>query len=84
VSAKRNDKVKVKLFLCLNKYHAMKTYGGAKVYHHTVLTMALGGGEWADLCPNHFTTRKRAPNTHWIGGWVVPRDGLDVVKRKNH
>jgi hypothetical protein len=28
--------------------------------------------------------RKRAPNTHWRGGWVGPRAGLDAVdKRKN-
>jgi hypothetical protein len=27
--------------------------------------------------------RERAPGTHWIGGWVGPRAGLDaVVKRK--
>jgi hypothetical protein len=27
--------------------------------------------------------RKRAPGTHWIGGWVGPRAGLEaVVKRK--
>jgi len=25
----------------------------------------------------------RAPSTHWIGGWMGPRTGLDaVVKRK--
>jgi len=30
-----------------------------------------------------FTPRQRAPPTHWIGGWVGPRAGLDaVVKRK--
>jgi hypothetical protein len=30
-----------------------------------------------------FTHGERAPGTHWIGGWVGPRIGLDaVVKRK--
>jgi hypothetical protein len=30
-----------------------------------------------------FTPREREPGTHWIGGWVGPRAGLDaVVKRK--
>jgi hypothetical protein len=30
-----------------------------------------------------FTTRERTPGIHWIGGWVDPRVGLDVlVKRK--
>jgi hypothetical protein len=33
--------------------------------------------------PGRFTPRKRAPGTHWIGGWVGPRAVLDaVVKRK--
>jgi hypothetical protein len=30
-----------------------------------------------------FTAREIAPGTHWIGGWVGPRAGLDpLVKRK--
>jgi hypothetical protein len=33
--------------------------------------------------PEGFTPRERALGTHWIGGWVGPRAGLDaVVKRK--
>jgi hypothetical protein len=33
--------------------------------------------------PGRFTPRERAPDTHWIGGWVGPRAVLDaVVKRK--
>jgi len=47
------------------------------------LTSALDGGEWSVTCPGSFTPRERAPGTHWIGGWVVPRAGLDaMVKRK--
>jgi hypothetical protein len=47
------------------------------------LISALDGGEWSASRPNHFTPRERAPSTHWIGGWVGPRDVLDaVVKRK--
>jgi hypothetical protein len=31
----------------------------------------------------HFAPRKRAPGTHWIGGWVGDRAGLNkVAKRK--
>jgi hypothetical protein len=33
--------------------------------------------------PAAFTPRERAPDTHWIGGWVGSRAVLDaVVKRK--
>jgi hypothetical protein len=30
-----------------------------------------------------FTPGERAPGTHWIGGWVGPRTGLDVVEKRN-
>jgi hypothetical protein len=44
------------------------------------LTSALDGGEWSS---SRFIPRERAPGTHSIGGWVVPKDVLDtVVKRK--
>jgi hypothetical protein len=47
------------------------------------LTSALGGGDWSASHPGRFTLSERAPGTHWIGGWVGPRVGLDaVVKRK--
>jgi hypothetical protein len=48
------------------------------------LTSALDGCEWSDSGPGRFTPRERAPDTHWIGGWVCLRAVLDaVVKRKN-
>jgi len=47
------------------------------------LTSALNGGEWSASRPGHFTSREKAPGTHWLGGLVVPRTILDaVVKRK--
>jgi hypothetical protein len=29
----------------------------------------------------YFTRGERAPGTHWIGGWVGPRAGLDDVEK---
>jgi hypothetical protein len=50
---------------------------------HTFLTSALTGDEWSASRPGRFTTGERAPGTHWIGGWVDPKAGLeDVEKRK--
>jgi len=47
------------------------------------LTSAIDGGEWTASRSSRFTTRERAPGTHWIRGWVGPRACLDaVVKRK--
>jgi len=33
-------------------------------------------------CPGLFTLRERAPHINWIGGWVGPRTGLDMVLKK--
>jgi hypothetical protein len=46
------------------------------------LTSALVGGEWSASRPGRFTPGERAPGTHWIGGWVGPRTGLDDVERR--
>jgi hypothetical protein len=47
------------------------------------LTLVLDGSEWSASLSECFTPRERAPGTHWMGGWVGPRAGLDtVVKRK--
>jgi hypothetical protein len=61
----------------------MKTQGGVDVYIHIFLTLALTGGEWSASGPCRFTPRERAPCTHWIGGWVDPRAGLDDVEKRN-
>jgi hypothetical protein len=47
------------------------------------LTSALDGGEWSASHRGRFTSREIAPGIHWIGSWVGPRAGVDVVvKRK--
>jgi hypothetical protein len=55
-------------------------YGGVDVQIHVFLTLALVGGEWSASRPSSFTPEERAPSTHWIGGWVGPRTGLDNVE----
>jgi hypothetical protein len=45
------------------------------------LTSALVGGEWSVSRPGRFTPGERAPGTHWIGGWVDPRAGLNDVEK---
>jgi hypothetical protein len=41
------------------------------------LTWALVGGEWSNSRPGRFI-----PGTHWIGGWVGPRAGLDDMEKR--
>jgi len=33
-------------------------------------------------CPGRFTSRERAPGTHWIGGCVGPTAGLTTVSKR--
>jgi hypothetical protein len=56
-------------------------YGGVEVEFHSFLISAVDGGEWSASYPDRFTPRERAPSTHWIGGWVGPRAGLDGVAK---
>jgi hypothetical protein len=42
---------------------------------------ALVGSEWSASRPGCFTPGERAPGTHWIGGWVDPRDGLNDMEK---
>jgi hypothetical protein len=59
----------------------MKAYAGVDVYVHTFLTTALAKGEWSASLHGPFTPRERVPGTHWIGGWVDPRAGLDDMEK---
>jgi hypothetical protein len=45
------------------------------------LTSALVGGQWPASRPCRFTPGERAPGTHFIGGWVDPRAGLDDMEK---
>jgi len=56
----------------------MKAYWGT-----AFLTSAIHVGEYHSASrPGRFTPRENAPGTHWIGGWVSPRAGLDEVVRR--
>jgi hypothetical protein len=52
------------------------------VQNHVFSTSALVEGESSASRPSHSTSRERAPSTHWIGGWVDARTGLDDVERR--
>jgi hypothetical protein len=60
----------------------MKTYGGIDAWIHVFLTSVLVGGEWTASHTGRFIPGKRSPGTHWIGGLVSLRTGLENVKRR--
>jgi hypothetical protein len=59
----------------------MRAYGGVDIYIHIFLTSVLAGGELLPSRPGRFTPGERAPSTHWIGGWMDPRAGLDDLEK---
>jgi hypothetical protein len=59
----------------------MKAYGVVDVYINIFLTSALLGGERSASRPGRFTPDERAPGSHWIGGWVDTRAGLDDMEK---
>jgi hypothetical protein len=60
----------------------MKAYGGVDVQIHIFLTSALVGGEWSTSRPGRFTPEERAHSTHWIGGFVDLRAGLENLEKR--
>jgi hypothetical protein len=49
---------------------------------HIFLTSALVGSEWSTSRPGRFTPGERAPGTHWIGGLMDLRAGLDDLEKR--
>jgi hypothetical protein len=60
----------------------MKAYVGVGVYIHIFLTSASVAGEWSASSPGRFTPGEISPYTHWTGGQVDPRAGLDNVEKR--
>jgi hypothetical protein len=60
----------------------MKAYVGVDVSIRIFLTSTLAVDEWLASRPGRFTSGEKGPGTHWIGGWVDPRAGLDDVEER--
>jgi hypothetical protein len=50
-------------------------------YSSTILNLGTRG-EWSDSRLGRFTPWEIVPGTHWIGGWVGPRAGLDAMEKR--
>jgi hypothetical protein len=79
--AQTQRKVKLSLRL-VNKALCHDDVWGSEGTAPPFLTTASDGGEWSATLTSCFTPREIAPGTHWIGGWVGPRAGLDAVEKR--
>jgi len=46
------------------------------------LISALDGVEWQASRHGRFTSGEEPPSTYWIGVWVGPKTGLDMVSEE--
>jgi hypothetical protein len=76
-------RINVKLYLCSNRHHAIKTCLGSGGIAPCILNL---GARWmwvVIFTLTRLTAGENTLSTNWIGGWVGTRTGLDaVVKRK--
>jgi hypothetical protein len=63
------------------KHYAMKAYWCVDVQSHVLSTSTLVGSEWLASRSDCFTQGEVAPGTHWLGGWMGPRGGLDDIEK---
>jgi hypothetical protein len=66
---------------CPATYHE-GTWGERRYSSYSFLTSVQDGGEWSASCPSYALPGERTPGTHWTGGWVGPRAGLDAEARR--
>jgi hypothetical protein len=65
-----------------SRYAPWRRLGERRYSSYSFSTSALGGGEWSASRPGRaFTPGERTPGTHWTGGWVGLRAGLDAEDR---
>jgi hypothetical protein len=65
-----------------SRYTPWRRLGGEEYSSYSFSTSALDGGEWSASRPcRAFTPGESTPGTHFTGGWVGPRAGLDSEAR---
>jgi hypothetical protein len=55
---------------------------GVEVYLHSFLTSALDVGELSASHTCRFNLGERNFDSHWKGGWVSPRAGVNAEARR--
>jgi hypothetical protein len=70
-------------FFLLSRYTPWRRLGGEEVWLLLILNLGTKWGWVVSIMPRpRFTPGERTPSTHWAGGWVGPRAGLDAGARR--
>jgi hypothetical protein len=62
-------------------YMPWRRLGEERYRSYSLLTSALGGVSGQRHAPAALYPRERNPGTHWTGGWVGSKAGLDTEVR---
>jgi hypothetical protein len=66
----------------LSRYTPWRRLGERRYSSYSFMTSALDEGEWsASRTGGALLPGKGPPGTHWTGGWVGPKAGLDTEDR---
>jgi hypothetical protein len=68
----------------LSLFMPQRHRGGVEVEFHSLLTLALEGGECSTSRPNRFTPGVTVHSAHCIGGGVDPIVGLDTLETEKY
>jgi hypothetical protein len=68
--------------LMVMKHYLIKVYGESGRKAPPFLTSAVDESKWSASRLDPFTLGERAGCTHWVGGWVGRRAGLDTVEKR--
>jgi hypothetical protein len=60
----------------------MKAYWGSESTDPPFYTSAQDRGKWSASLSGRFTTKEINPRTHWIGGSLGPRAGMDAAEQR--
>jgi hypothetical protein len=51
-------------------------------WRYSSTSLDFGTRWWSDSRPGRFIPGERTPYTHWIGGWVGSRTGLEGTEKR--
>jgi hypothetical protein len=67
------------VLIAKTKHHSMRRMEACMYSSTNSEARHLEGGEWSASQPDRLFPREKKLCPHWVGGWLGPRIGLDVM-----